>query len=173
MSIPYPINAAVGAAWAKVLDKYDLIRYGHVIGSGADVELAPSATPAADEITFIGQDAPMLYTLVKYQELWARTTGGAGTLGGLLITVAPPGPPGPVGVFDSVAYRGEELDDRYLRGTSGTTGTGGADQRPATPPTGFLFAATDINVGGGAGNGVLLVYFAGVGWKDPANNIIP
>jgi len=119
MSSPYPINHPVTGAWSKVLDKIDLFRYGHLIADGTDMEVAWSGAPAPADIAYLDAGGRLLYGLVGYKELWVRGAGGTGTgtLGGELITV-PPGMQGPLGIFDSLVYRGHELID-YI-GSAGT-----------------------------------------------------
>jgi hypothetical protein len=55
---------------------------------------------------------------------------------------------------------------------SGTIGHGGPDQRPSGCPVGFRFWALDATIGGGPGDGALLIWNGG-NWKDMAGNNIP
>jgi len=77
----------------------------------------------------------------------------------------------------SAPYENWVVNGTLVRMWTGTWGSGtvqGTDQRPPKPPHGYEFFAYDTAPGGGAGNGVTLVYNAFLpGWVDPAGTVIP
>ena len=76
-------ETSIPTAWTKILDDVDWTRRGELRGPEHNpilVEIAFSATPAADGEIMELNNKPIPFKLPAYKELWARVAGGgAGT----------------------------------------------------------------------------------------------